>query len=159
MRMRLAIPILALLLLTASTAGADVTAFIGVNASPVNRQVKGAAIGATILVVGVEFEYAQTSEDPANLAPALRTGSGNILIQSPISVAGFQVYGTVGPTIYRESLGVRSETNIGLNTGGGVKLSLVGPLKARVDYRVFKLRGDAVTSVVHRFYVGGVLGF
>ncbi len=159
MRIRLVIPVLALLLLSAVPAAADVTAFIGVNASPVNRQVKGLAVGATVLVIGIEFEYAQTSEDPANLAPALKTGSANALIQSPISVLGLQAYGTGGATIYRETLGPHSETNVGLNVGGGVKLSLVGPLKARVDYRVFKLHGDAIASVAHRFYVGGGLAF
>ncbi len=159
MRYRLALPVIAILLLSTWPARADVTGFIGVNGSPASRLVKGGAISATLVIVGAEFEYAQTSEDPASLAPALRTGSGNLLVQSPISVAGLQVYGTVGATVYRETLGPHAETNVGVNTGGGVKLKLVGPLKARVDYRVFKLRGDAVASVVHRFYVGGVLGF
>ncbi len=159
MRFRIATAVAGLLLLSTVPARADITAFIGVNGSPVNRQVKGAAFSATLVVIGVEFEYARTVEDPASLAPALQTGSGNVLVQSPISVAGIQVYATGGLTVYRETLGPHSATNVGLDTGGGVKMKLVGPLKARVDYRVFKLRGDAVAPVVHRFYVGGVLGF
>ena len=29
-----------------------------------------------------------------------------------------------------------------MNTGGGVKITLLGPLRVRVDYRVFTLRGE-----------------
>ncbi len=150
---------LAALLGAAPAASADVTAFVGVNGSPSARLVKGAALGATLLVVGVEFEYAQASDDPAEQAPSLRTGSGNLLVQTPISVMGFQFYATAGGTVYRETLGVHQETNVAVNTGGGVKISLVGPLKLRLDYRLFKLRGDPIASTVHRFYAGGTLGF
>ena len=45
------------------------------------------------------------------------------------------------------------------NTGGGVKISVLGPLRARLDYRVFKLRGAPLYSTVHRFYAGVNLGF
>ena len=48
---------------------------------------------------------------------------------------------------------------LGINTGGGVKVSLLGPLRARVDYRVFKLRGDPLHAIVHRVYVGLNLAF
>jgi hypothetical protein len=48
---------------------------------------------------------------------------------------------------------------VAVNTGGGVKISLLGPVKARVDYRVFKLRGDPLHSTVHRLYAGVNLAF
>ena len=35
-----------------------------------------------------------------------------------------------------------------------MKISLLGPLRARLDYRVFKLRGEPLHSVVHRVYAG-----
>jgi hypothetical protein len=38
-------------------------------------------------------------------------------------------------------------------------VSLFGPLKARLDYRVFKLRGAPLYSVVQRIYVGANLAF
>ncbi len=53
----------------------------------------------------------------------------------------------------------RQETMFGVNTGGGVKISLIGPLRARVDYRVFSLKGDPLHDVVNRFYVGANLKF
>ena len=51
------------------------------------------------------------------------------------------------------------ETHVGVNTGGGVKVSLLGPVRARLDYRLFKLRGDPLHSTVHRVYAGLNLAF
>ena len=67
---------------------------------------------------------------------------GNILLQTPIASTGFQPYFTTGGGGYREELGDVSETQSACNTGGGVKIALAGPLRARVDYRVFTLRGE-----------------
>ena len=112
------------------------------------------------MIVGVEFEYATTVEDPLKAAPSMRTGMGNVYAQTPIAVAGMKFYATTGAGGYREKLGTaHQETNIAFNTGGGVKMSLFGPLKARVDYRVFKLRGAPLYSVVHRVYAGVNLAF
>ena len=144
---------------SAATAAADVTAFLGANLSPANRQVRGGAIGFGLLVVGFEFEYAFTPDDPAALAPSLRTGSGNLLLQTPISFLGIQPYFTTGGTVYRETLGAHADTSVGINTGGGVKISLLGPLLLRVDYRVLKLGSGAVTSPAHRVYAGLNLKF
>jgi opacity protein-like surface antigen len=90
----------------------------------------------------------------------MRTGMGNVYAQTPFPIAGMQFYATTGAGGYREKLGtVHQETNIAFNTGGGVKVSLLGPLKARLDYRIFKLRGAPLDSVVHRVYVGANLAF
>ena len=43
---------------------------------------------------------------------------------------------------------------VGMNVGGGVKITLAGPLRVRVDYRLFTLRGSPRVSPVHRFYAG-----
>jgi opacity protein-like surface antigen len=143
----------------AATARADVTAFIGANMSPANRQLRGGALGFGLLVVGFELEYAYTPEDPSALAPSLKTGSGNLLLQTPISFMGIQPYFTTGGTVYRETLGAHQDTSFGLNTGGGVKISLMGPVRLRVDYRVMKLGSGAVTSPAHRVYAGLNLKF
>lgn len=148
-----------LLLATAAPARADVTGFIGTTSTPSNRQVRGVAIGMGLLVVGFEFEYASTAEDLDEAAPGLRTGMGNLLLQTPFAVFGLQPYFTTGGGIYRESLGDASETQFGLNTGGGVKISLFGPVRARVDYRVFRLRGEPLHDTVHRTYAGLNLRF
>jgi hypothetical protein len=159
--MRLArLPLFSTLLLsTASNASADITAFLGTATDPSNRTTRGFAIGAGLLIVGFEFEYGDTVEDQVDLAPSLRTGMGNVLIQTPFAIAGFQPYFTTGAGVYRESLGGLSETNLGFNNGGGVKISLIGPVRARIDYRVFSLRGSPIEDTVQRLYVGLNLKF
>lgn len=142
-----------------SAAAADATAFIGVNTTPANRMATGLAVGITVLVVGVEFEYSDAREDLASGAPSLRTGMGNLLVQTPVAIAGLQFYGTAGGGVYRERLGGIQETNVGLNIGGGIKMALLGPLKMRVDYRVFSLRGSALHSRPQRIYAGLNLSF
>ena len=144
----------ALLALTSAPAMADVTAFIGANTTPANRQVRGAALGFGLLVVAVELEYAYTPDDPAATAPSLKTGMGNVLLQTPVAFMGFQPYFTTGGGLYQEELGTHSDTGVGFNTGGGVKVSLAGPIRLRVDYRIFKLGSGALNSPAHRFYVG-----
>jgi opacity protein-like surface antigen len=150
---------LLMVLLTPSMAAADITAFLGVNGTPTNRPVKGFAVGAGLLIVGFEFEYADTNEDlttATELAPALRTFMFNGLVQTPFAIAGFQPYATAGGGVYRETLSVPdlSETNVGINVGGGVKMNLAGPLRLRFDYRVLTLRGQALHPTVQRFYAG-----
>jgi hypothetical protein len=147
------------LVLVSSPAFADATLFIGSTTTPANRPAKGFAVGVGLLIVGFEFEFAETSENLVDGAPQLRTGMGNALIQTPIPVAGMQFYLTAGGGAYRETLAARQETHVGVNTGGGVKVSLLGPLRARLDYRVFKLRGDPLYSTVHRVYAGLNLAF
>ena len=149
----------ALVLSTASNVWADATLFVGTATAPSNRTTRGFAIGAGLLIVAFEFEYGDTVEDQVDAAPSLRTGMGNLLIQTPFAIAGFQPYFTTGAGVYRESLGGLSETNFGLNNGGGVKISLVGPLRARIDYRVFSLRGSPIEDTVQRLYVGLNLKF
>jgi opacity protein-like surface antigen len=149
----------AALLLLPSTASADVTAFLGVNATPTNRTVKGFAGGVGLLIVGFEFEYADTKEDPIERAPSLRTFMFNGLAQTPIPIGGMQFYATAGGGIYRERLDASSETNVGVNVGGGVKMSLAGPLRLRLDYRVFTLKGSPRHPTPQRFYAGINLKF
>lgn len=145
--------------LLARPASADITAFLGASTTPATRQVRGIAASIGLIVIAFEFEYASTVEDPAAGAPALKTGSGNLLLQTPIALFGVRPYFTTGGGIYRERLGVREDTGLALNTGGGVKVSLAGPLEVRVDYRLFRLRSTALNSPSHRIYTGLNLRF
>jgi hypothetical protein len=145
---------LAIVLAPATSAFADATVFVGTTTTPANRLMKGFAIGSGFAIVAFEFEYADTSEDLAEGAPSLRTGMGNVLLQTPFAIHGFQPYFTTGAGLFRERLDTLSETHFGVNNGGGVKISLVGPIRARVDYRVFTLRGDPLHGTVHRLYAG-----
>jgi hypothetical protein len=149
----------AIVLAFASSAFADATVFIGTTPTPSNRAVKGFAIGAGFLIVAFEFEYADTSEDLPEAAPSLRTAMGNVLLQTPVALFRMQPYFTTGVGGYREKLDTQSDTSFGANTGGGVKISLAGPIRARVDYRVFTLKGDPLHDVVHRVYAGLNLNF
>ncbi len=151
--------VLAIVLAFPARAFADATAFIGVNTTPSNRTTKGIAVGITVLVIGIEFEYSDTSDDLPAAAPSLRTGSGNVLVQTPIPISGLQFYGTAGIGGYRERLGTLQETNLATNIGGGVKMSLLGPVKLRVDYRLFNLRGAPLHTNVQRIYAGLNLAF
>ena len=151
--------VLVLLALSPAAARADATAFIGANTTPSNRPVTGFAVGLGLLIVAFEFEYAATSDDVAALAPALKTGMGNVLLQTPFPIFGFQPYFTSGGGVYRETLSAHQETGVGTNVGGGVKMSLAGPLRLRVDYRVFKLGSGALNSPAHRVYAGLNLSF
>ena len=144
----------ALLLVTAAPALADATLFIGSTTTPANRPAKGLALGVSLLVVGFEFEFADTSESVEDAAPSLRTGMGNVLLQTPVPVAGIQFYLTTGAGLYRERLGMRQETHAGFNTVGGAKISLLGPVGVRLDYRIFNLRGEPLHSTLHRVYAG-----
>ena len=90
-----------------SHAFADITAFLGVNPTPLSRPVKGLAVGVGLLVVGFEFEYSDTSDKLADNpavdpnGPRLRTYMGNGLVQTPFPVAGMQFYATAGGGVYR----------------------------------------------------------
>jgi hypothetical protein len=155
------VPTVALLvsLLMPATSWADATAFIGSGRTPSNRMARGFAAGVGLLIVGFEFEYANTKEDLRNAAPQLRTFMFNGLLQTPFPILGLQFYGTAGGGIYRETLASLSETNVGGNVGGGVKMSLAGPLRLRFDYRVFTLRGSPLYQRPQRFYAGLNLKF
>ncbi len=152
--------IAALLVLTVvATARADATAFIGANTTPANRSVRGFSVGTGLLILGFEVEYAKTTSDDAVAAPSLTTGTGNVLLQTPGSFFGFQPYVTAGAGLYRERLGTHQDTSFLTGTGGGVKVTLVGPVRLRVDYRVFKLGSGALYSPAHRVYAGLNLKF
>ena len=149
-----------LALLPAAPARADITGFIGANTTPETRQVRGGALGFGVLIIGAEFEYAFTPDDPTATAPSLKTGMGNVILQTPVAIYRFQPYFTTGGGFYQEELGTtHSDSGFGLNTGGGVKISLAGPIRLRVDYRVFKLGSGALNSPAHRIYAGLNLKF
>ena len=158
-RLRLGMLVAAIAIGSAGPAWADATAFLGANTTPANRQVRGFSIGAGLALVAFEFEYARTSDDPLAAAPALWTGMGNLLLQTPIAILGFQPYFTAGGGLYNEKLGTHSHTGFAPNSGGGVKVNLAGPVRLRVDYRVFKLGSGALYSPAHRVYAGVNLKF
>ena len=134
-----------------TTAQADITFFLGLSPKPEARAVRGVSAGVTMLIVGFEFDYAAMGEDLTRSLPGLQTGMFNILVQTPTNHA---LYVTAGGGLYWESLAGVRKINAGTNVGGGVKIGLFGPIKLRVDYRIFALRGSPRTSRPQRLYVG-----
>lgn len=162
MRMRLAVvAAFALLLvsLTPAPASADATLFLGKTlGSPAHRSVRGFAVGMSMLVVGFELEIANIREDPTLHDPSLKTTSATVFAQT-FNIAGIQLYVGTGAGYYRERLGADEATGVVLNNGGGVKVKLAGPLRVRVDYRIFNLRGNPQRSKIQRVYGGLNLAF
>ena len=148
-----------LLLALPSLAAADVTAFIGLSPTPESRSLRGAAFGFGFVIIGFEFEYANIIEDSDAGLPSLQTGSGNVLLQTPIEVSGVSLYATAGGGMYRERLLTTQETSFATNVGGGAKIRLAGPLRLRLDYRVLRLQGDPLYQNYQRFYAGANLSF
>ena len=151
--------LLAVLLACAGRADADLTAFLGANTTPTNRPVRGVAVGLSFVIVGVEFEYSDTKADELGNARR-RAGMFNVLAQTPNWFNSLQFYATVGGGLYREEGTGLLETSAATNSGGGVKVGLVGPFRARFDYRVFMLRGESSPNKTHhRFYTGLNIAF
>ena len=152
---------LALLAVAASPApaAADLTAFLGVSPSPDTHGATGLAIGAGLVIIAFEFEYSHLGDDPERFVPSLTTASGNLLVQTPVPISGWQFYATLGGGGYRERLEERQETHIETNLGGGAKYTVAGPFRLRFDYRIFSLMGSPLQSKVHRFYAGANLAF
>jgi opacity protein-like surface antigen len=146
-------------LCTAAPASADLTAFVGLSPSPERHPGFGGAIGSGLLVIGFEIEYCDLKEDKTEGVPGLKTGMGNLLVQTPIPIHGWQFYGTAGGGLYRERSGDDTETSFVGNIGGGAKFTLSGPVRLRFDYRILTLRGDPLHDRIHRFYAGLNLAF
>jgi opacity protein-like surface antigen len=150
------------LLGAAGTAQADLTVFAGLQNQPSIRPATGISLGVGLLVVGWEVEVARVTEESDELAPSLATGTGSVYVQNPIPISGVQFYGIAGAGVYRERLQrlpeAHQETNVHLALGGGAKIALAGPLKLRLDYRIFKLR-NALATNPQRIYAGLALSF
>lgn len=160
MRHQVLVLIIAATLIALPTpAAADITAFIGLTPTPERHAARGFAVGFGLLIIGFEGEYSNIAEGEDEELPGLQTFSGNILLQTPIEVSGVSLYATAGAGIYRERLIERQETHLASNIGGGAKFRLLGPLRVRADYRVFRLQGDPLHQTYQRFYLGGNLAF
>jgi len=146
-----------LLALRPAPAAADLTGFIGFSPTPDTRSAKGVAIGVSLIVVGFEFEYSHIVEDQAKGTQGLTTGMGNLMVMTP--TYKLQLYGTTGGGLFHESYRSTGTTSFGTNIGGGAKLALAGPIRLRLDYRVFNLNGNPLYKRVQRFYGGISVAF
>ena len=120
---------------------------------------KGLAVGMGLVIIGFELEYSQLGEDVERAVPSLTTGSGNLLVQTPVPINGWQFYATLGGGLYRERLEELQETHVATNLGGGAKYTVAGPFRLRFDYRIFSLMGSPLHTRVQRLYAGANLAF
>ena len=117
------------------------------------RSGRGAAIGAGFTIVAFEFEYASSGDDPTSARRRSRRAWATCCCRRRWPSSGSsRTSRPAAASITRA--GEHGDTGFGFNTGGGVKISLVGPLRLRVDYRVFKLGSGALYSPAHRVYAG-----
>jgi hypothetical protein len=144
----------------------DVTVFIG-PMIPTGRPAIAVAIGDGGSMVRIELEYAGTLGTATSTPASAGSLSCNILVQSRPSTRGVQFYGTVGYGLYGETYedGISVGDFEARNIGGGAKIKLAGPLRMRLDYRIFMLsdiadisEGLVVRKHPQRFFVGLNLG-
>jgi hypothetical protein len=147
---------LLLVLLTPAVAWADVTAFLGIATSDGHRSARGVSLGLSLLVVGFEFEYANIAENEPKGAPSMKTTMFNGVVQSP---GRTQVYASAGGGYYTQNYRDLSESGFGTNVGGGIKIGIAGPLRLRVDYRVFSQKGEPFQKTTQRWYFGANISF
>ena len=132
-----------------STASADITAFLGSDHDAVERAWSRASPSASgLLIVGVRIRVRAT---PTRIWSRRRRDCGRscstVCCRRRSRSPGCSSTAPPAAACYRETLSTSSsETNFGINVGGGVKMSLAGPLRLRLDYRVFTLRGTPLHS-------------
>ena len=156
------------LVASAVPAQADAAAFVGAMTAGSPRPAFGVSFGRCPSVFGFEIEYAGTLGAATSTSSSAGGINANIMVQSRSPIHGLQFYGIGGFGLYGETFGsgVGSGEILAGDIGGGAKIGLAGPLKLRLDYRVFLL-GDAPDAargvVVHqhpqRFSVGLSLAF
>lgn len=151
--------LLIMLIGAAKPAAADLTAFVGSTQSLSERTATGVAIGLSLAIIGFEFEYSNTSIDSPRGKAEMKSSMFNLLVQSPFPISRLQFYGTIGGGLYREELGRSRDTGLGSNMGAGVKVSLMEPIRLRLDYRSLRLGKQSSSRTIQRFYAGLTLNF
>jgi len=158
-RPRLVAAAVAALLMTGPTAAyADITAFLGAYLTPTRQPVQGVSAGFKILMAGVEFEVVRASEDVEAKRPGIQEGSASVLAETP--TGRVKLYGLLGAGLYRDLVaGVAGDTKRSAHIGGGIKISLAGPIGLRVDYRLVSFSGRVEDKRQQRLYAGACLNF
>ena len=150
---RLSIALLLLLLPGAGAASADLTLFAGHAASKYTTL--GAALGISLQPVGLEFEYARMPAAGSDTNRTRRTAVFNLIVGTGFGrIRRLQLYGAVGGGLYNDRMETHAETNLAASAGGGANISLGGPLRVRIDYRLLVLRGATLLRRPRRVYAG-----
>jgi len=147
------------------TAPVNLTAFAGAAMAPDAHAVSGIGVGVRPQPgpVSIEFEYSGRRIDRTRSVPSIVTFAGNFLVQVPVRQSRFELYAAFGVGFYILQPDHQSgeDSDSAWNFGGGAKVTLAGPLKLRMDYRVFRLAPipDRHHSDLRRLSLGIVAGF
>jgi len=138
-------------------ARADLTAFYGFTPTTSIRDTRGISVGLNAAIFGGEYEWAETREDANDNAPGIKTHMFNGMLITP--GRKLSVYLSAGWGKYTETLAGAERTGGASNFGAGAKIKLLGPIKLRVDYRAFTLKGTPFVRSPKRIYAGATLAF
>ena len=141
----------------------NATIFTGFVPTPAVRPTMGFAFGGGIAPTGFELELARTGSRLSKGAPALQTFMVSFFGSFPIPVKRLRVYGIGGIGLWNEQFeDGHGAGEFGKNLGIGALYEIAGPLKARLDYRVFFFNSsqDATPVYAHpqRLTVGLCFG-
>ena len=147
----------ALLLATAGSqpALADATLFAGAHRSPSGGVLGGVALGVSLPVGGIEFEFAEAR----TVKGPLRSGMVSLLLRTPREPARLQLYASVGGGLYQDRGAANGSAGLAGSVGGGILIPLPGPFGVRLDYRVLGLRRSGRAERPQRVYAGVNLAF
>ena len=153
---------------TATPARADAIAFMGAITGNNGTPAIGVAFGRfpqeLDSIVGFDLEIVRTPGGPRSGRSWIETFGGNLLVQWSVHRRAL-MYAAGGPGVYAETTGDGGGTDlVGYgNAGGGIKISVAGPLMVRLDYRLMIIgHADASAEVPrhrHRATVGFGLAF
>jgi len=136
--------LVALVLMTPLSARADATVLVGLTSVDALRPSFGWSFSYRPSAVGVEVEYLSTV--PGDYSAGGIFGS---VIVVPGTISNVQIFVLGGVGVWGEGFdgGKRTGVLSAANVGGGVLVGLGGPVRLRLDYRLFRLGEVAEAEV------------
>jgi hypothetical protein len=132
--------LVALVLMNPVSARADATVLVGLTLVDALRPSYGFSFGYRPSAVGFEIEYLSTlgQTTPGDYSAGGIFGS---LIVQPVTISNVQIFAVGGVGVWGEGFAGGKRTGVlnARNVGGGVLVALAGPLRLRLDYRLFLL--------------------
>jgi hypothetical protein len=114
--------------------------FTGIVPTPAVRPTMGFAVGGGVAPTGFELELARSGSRLSKGAPSLNTYMVNFFGSFPVPVERLRIYAIGGIGIWNEQFEAgHGAGEFGKNLGVGALYEIAGPLKARLDYRVYFL--------------------
>jgi hypothetical protein len=128
--------LVALVLMNPVSARADATVLVGLTSVDALRPSYGFSFGYRPSAVGFEIEYLSTT--PGDYSAG---GIFASLIVQPVTISKVQIFAVGGVGVWGEGFAGGKRTGVlnAGNVGGGVLVPLAGPLRLRLDYRLFLL--------------------